>query len=415
MAQGCRAMGELSVFLAAASSARTYAEEDAPEPAATPAFPDLVSATVTPDETIAAISTTQPTYIRVRMSDGTKENVDFYYYVNHSLPFEWKSSSKSAAYQAGALAVKSFGWYWMINGPHPGLTAIGVTDADVGAYPIAGQIYNDQDISSFGNSQLAVKGTSAQFLKDSNNNVYQGKHKVGAWEDDRDDTPNDTISQEGSRYLADQGLDRDTILTTYYASPTAASVVTITPREIRDLRVSSVTASSITLTWTGGLGTGGSTPYYVGKWNGSQYDYTVVTGTTWTDTNVQAGTFYYYNVWTENSVGFGRVSFADGYITASTLFAQRAAPPSYEVTYITNNQVRFTFNKTGATSYIVKKKVNGQWQTMQTSSSNVYKETGLSPNTRYEYTIAAQVSGAWTEYTNGGSFTIRTYLTRPGR
>jgi hypothetical protein len=122
----------LAVLLAVGSGRKTFAEEDAPEPADTPVLANPLTASITPDGTISAISAAQPTYIRVKKQAGGTENIDFYYYVHHSLPFEWASSSKPAAYQAGALAVKSFAWYWMINGPHPGLTAVGVTDADVG-------------------------------------------------------------------------------------------------------------------------------------------------------------------------------------------------------------------------------------------------------------------------------------------
>jgi hypothetical protein len=174
-----------------------------------------------------------------------------------------------------------------------------------------------------------------------------------------------------------------------------------------------VTNNSITLIWSG-YGVSGTDPYYVGKFNGSQWVYTPVTGTTWTDFDVQPGAWYYYTVWPKNSAGFGRAVFNGSYLTASTLFAQKAPPPSYEVTFIANNQIRFTFNKPGATSYIVRKKVNGQWVTKQTGTQGVYTET-VAPESQNEYAVAAKVNGAWTEYTNGGSFTIRAYPTRPGR
>ncbi len=57
-----------------------------------------------------------PVTIRVdNVSTGTVQTYDFEYYVENVLPNEWIASWPAAALEAGAVAVKTYGWYWINN------------------------------------------------------------------------------------------------------------------------------------------------------------------------------------------------------------------------------------------------------------------------------------------------------------
>lgn len=56
------------------------------------------------------------------VGDGTVWTRDFKVYVKEVLPAEWGSGSPMASLQAGAMAARNFGWWWVNNGPYYGGT-----------------------------------------------------------------------------------------------------------------------------------------------------------------------------------------------------------------------------------------------------------------------------------------------------
>ncbi|MGH3242723.1 MAG: SpoIID/LytB domain-containing protein, partial [Spirillospora sp.] len=64
------------------------------------------------DGTNAKLPTTILVY---RVSLNKVERVSFKYYVRNVLPNEWISSWPKESLKAGAMAVKSFGWYWALH------------------------------------------------------------------------------------------------------------------------------------------------------------------------------------------------------------------------------------------------------------------------------------------------------------
>ncbi|HMM93744.1 peptidase inhibitor family I36 protein [Phycicoccus sp.] len=61
-------------------------------------------------------NTTPPSSILVyRVSAGRVDRVAFRSYVKNVLPNEWVSSWPRASLRAGAMAVKSYGWYWALH------------------------------------------------------------------------------------------------------------------------------------------------------------------------------------------------------------------------------------------------------------------------------------------------------------
>jgi Leucine-rich repeat (LRR) protein/uncharacterized protein YraI len=107
---------------------------------------------------VCASSSSLPSTIRVlRLSTGTVDTVDFKLYTKRVLPQEWIASWPSESLKAGAMAVKTYAWYWIEQGGrHP-------PDADVcdGTHC---QVYNEQTYSA---TNDAVEATWLRAMKQS--------------------------------------------------------------------------------------------------------------------------------------------------------------------------------------------------------------------------------------------------------
>jgi hypothetical protein len=61
-------------------------------------------------------NTVAPATVRVdNVGTGTIQTYNFQYYVENVLPDEWIASWPDEALEAGAIAVKEYGWYWVNN------------------------------------------------------------------------------------------------------------------------------------------------------------------------------------------------------------------------------------------------------------------------------------------------------------
>ena len=105
-----------------------------------------------------ASSSSLPSTIRVlRLSTGTVDTIDFKLYTKRVLPQEWIASWPSESLKAGAMAVKTYAWYWIEQGGrHP-------PDADVcdGTHC---QVYKEQTYSA---TNDAVEATWLRGMKQS--------------------------------------------------------------------------------------------------------------------------------------------------------------------------------------------------------------------------------------------------------
>jgi hypothetical protein len=63
-------------------------------------------------------TTTPPPSIRVGRADGSVDVVKFRSYVGNVMAMEWPYWLPKPALQAGAVAVKQYGWYWTLAGHH---------------------------------------------------------------------------------------------------------------------------------------------------------------------------------------------------------------------------------------------------------------------------------------------------------
>jgi len=152
------------------------------------------------------------TILVYRVSLGRVDRVDFKTYVKNVLPNEWVSSWPAASLRAGAMAVKSYAWYWAL---HSTRKTAGGQCYDV-RDDTADQVYRPS--SALSSTSSAVDNTwSARMTR--SGNILQAHYcstttACGAWVD------GNWLSQYGSRDLANAGDSYQTILRHYYSGIT---------------------------------------------------------------------------------------------------------------------------------------------------------------------------------------------------
>ncbi|MEO6457137.1 MAG: SpoIID/LytB domain-containing protein, partial [Chloroflexia bacterium] len=163
---------------------------------------------------------TPPATIRVyRTATGIVEVVPFREYVKYVLPNEWVPSWSSEAIKAGAMAVKSYGWYWVSRGGKQ--LALGADVKD----NVDDQVY-DPNVS-YASTDAAVDATF-NYAITRNGDLFQAQYCAGNYRaDPAGDCPWPTqyMTQWGSSYHADQGRTWGWILGFYYGG----SVITPRP------------------------------------------------------------------------------------------------------------------------------------------------------------------------------------------
>jgi len=152
------------------------------------------------------------TILVYRVGLGRVDRVDFKTYVKNVLPNEWVSSWPAASLRAGAMAVKSYAWYWAL---HSTRKTAGGQCYDV-RDDTADQVYRPS--SALSSTSSAVDNTwSARMTR--SGNILQAHYcstttACGAWVD------GNWLSQYGSRDLANAGDSYQTILRHYYSGIT---------------------------------------------------------------------------------------------------------------------------------------------------------------------------------------------------
>ncbi|GID95566.1 peptidase inhibitor family I36 protein [Amorphoplanes digitatis] len=149
------------------------------------------------------------TILVYRVGLGRVDRVDFKTYVKNVLPNEWITSWPDASLEAGAMAVKSYGWYWALHSTRKtsGGQCYDVRD-DTGD-----QVYRPS--SALASTSSAVDRTwSARMTR--NGNILRAHYcatttACGGWVD------GDWLSQYGSRDLANAGKNYQAILRHYYS------------------------------------------------------------------------------------------------------------------------------------------------------------------------------------------------------
>ncbi len=169
---------------------------------------ELLSSGPTGCKTDGTNSTLPSTILVYRVQLGRVDRVDFKSYVKNVLPNEWVSSWPSASLDAGAMAVKSFGWYWALHSTRTTSTGqcYDVRD-DTGS-----QVYRPG--SAVSSTSAAVDRTWGTRMTRSGN-ILQAHYcststACGAW------VSGSWMSQTGSRDQAQAGKGYRAILRYYY-------------------------------------------------------------------------------------------------------------------------------------------------------------------------------------------------------
>jgi hypothetical protein len=148
------------------------------------------------------------TILVYRVSLNRVDRVNFKTYVKNVLPNEWIPSWPAASLDAGAMAVKSYGWYWALhsNRKTPGGDCYDVRDNT------SDQVYKPSTAVS--STSSAVDRTWSSRMTRSGH-ILQAHYcststACGSWVD------GDWLSQNGSRDLANAGKSYPAILRNYY-------------------------------------------------------------------------------------------------------------------------------------------------------------------------------------------------------
>jgi hypothetical protein len=167
---------------------------------------------------VNASALTPPTSIRIyRTRSATVEVVPFRTYVKHVLPNEWVPSWSPESLKAGAMAVKTYAWYWVRLGGKQ--VALGADLKD----NVEDQVY-DPNVS-YASTDAAVDATF-DYVMTRNNALFQAQYCAGSYRADPTGDcpwPGPFLTQWGSSFHADQGRTWGWILQFYYGAQ-------ITPR-----------------------------------------------------------------------------------------------------------------------------------------------------------------------------------------
>lgn len=159
-----------------------------------------------------------PSILVYRVSLGRIDRVPFQEYVDNVLPNEWVSAWHPASLQAGAMAVKSFAWYWTNHSAGNSFNGSCYDVTDTTSY----QVYRPGSAVASTNAAVAatwsMRMTRGGTIMESH--YCSTETACGAWVD------GDWMSQYGSNDLAGQGSNYASILHHYYSG---AVIDMITP------------------------------------------------------------------------------------------------------------------------------------------------------------------------------------------
>ena len=158
--------------------------------------------------TVQSTSFTIPSTIRVYMHDAYYvKTVNFNEYVKNVLPKEWGSGWQYEAYEAGAIAVKMYGWFFIVHHFYTTLQADVYDDA------IHNQVYVPGSANSYESS--AVDDTFHYIMVDGTGNIFAARHVAGT-PGAHGESHTGLMFQNGTQWLALNGWTHFDICRYYY-------------------------------------------------------------------------------------------------------------------------------------------------------------------------------------------------------
>ncbi|WP_083517317.1 SpoIID/LytB domain-containing protein [Alicyclobacillus shizuokensis] len=161
----------------------------------------------------------EPSTIKVLMrtnnnpsASGTVKSYNFGYYLNNVLPNEWEASWPSQALEAGAVSIRSYGWYCVNHPKYP----------DVGAAldnTINSQVFKPGSSTSKTNNAISDTAGLAIIYYGNGGSEQPGFFKAGSYGPGRDSSSYSFYNnayQNGEWYYANQGKSWSWMLSYYY-------------------------------------------------------------------------------------------------------------------------------------------------------------------------------------------------------
>ncbi|MHB0976650.1 MAG: SpoIID/LytB domain-containing protein [Candidatus Aquicultorales bacterium] len=191
-----------------------------------------------------------------RVSLNRVDVVPFEFYVKHVVPSEWIPSWGAESLKAGAMAAKTYAWYWVISSEKYANGA----DVRDDTYD---QVYDPN--YSHASTDAAVDATW-NYKMTRSGSIFMSQYVAGSYGPGYDANYPGRLSQWGSAYWADQGKDWRWILR-YYYGPTLGYWST-------DIAFSSGDTLQPSVWWSSGAGNFDASrvvSWVIGNFNGDDY------------------------------------------------------------------------------------------------------------------------------------------------
>lgn len=355
---------------------------------------------------------------------GEVRVVDFREYVKHVLPNEWMPGWRQESLRAGAMAAKSFAWYYINRGGKwPGLGADLMDNTCDQVYtPYASYASTDAAVDATWNYKITRDGgihicqywagAPGDGSKPSSGSAYAGR-----------------MSQWGSEYWAGQGKTWQWILDYYYDNTVVSSIITpsgtvslnrgsqYTRSPSVKVRAPAVAGSGVTQLRVSNTGATSNGVLSAGK----TYAYQVPIDWSLADATYggsdRNGTRTVYVQWRAGTAKWSRVrgdsivldTERPGVSAPFARFAVSSALGTWRV------PVRLAWSGSDATSgigvYHLQRSVNGGAHTDVTrATSTAYRDVGLGPGYTHAFYVRAQDRALnWSRWAYGVPFELRAY------
>ena len=173
------------------------------------------------------------------------------------------------------------------------------------------------------------------------------------------------------------------------SSPISVVADAVSPSAPTGLTVTSMTSSSIALSWSAASDNVGVTGYYLVRDGSRVVTASPITGTSYTDTGLMAGTPHIYQVNAYDAAG--NVSGVSNTVRIATLSSNFTVSTPYNVTAlaVSTSEVDIAWGASVDASgtplyYVIRNGIP-----FATTSATSYRDIGLAPNTRYWYNVTA--------------------------
>ncbi|GAB6393384.1 MAG: fibronectin type III domain-containing protein [Treponematales bacterium] len=185
-----------------------------------------------------------------------------------------------------------------------------------------------------------------------------------------------------------------------YSSSASARTLLAAPRGVT---AETLSLSSIKVSWNAVTEASSYEVERSGSEAGSYAQVTSASGTTYTDSGLNANAMYYYRV--RASSGGENSAYSEAAFAATT---DLQAPAGLAAAAVSSTKINLSWNAvSGAASYYVYRSetANGNYTSAGSASGTSYSNTGLQSGTAYYYKVRSYYNGAYSNYSSAVSAT----------